>query len=290
MVEIYGKQPLNVLLVDQAAYNSFPDLSAPPLFRGEVIDKLSFTVLIPAADNYYLILDNRTGEKKSNMQIKIQASATAASLSQKSTPGVTSEPGFEKKLESLGTELEKIFMFDPFPIKAIVCSNTGVFSSPEGIILCVDFIKQVFESIGNQEKTTDVLIFALFHEVGHLLLEQWGYPFYDNEEIADEFASILLIVVGQKERLSSTAEYFLSTPSASEMVAKIFQDDRHPLSVQRSRNILRSIKNPEKTRRWLNFFIPHMQTAMLRKILDSQSSNFDLEVVRLELKKRESPD
>ncbi len=287
-VDITGNPPLSVLLVDQDAYRAYPDLPLPPLFRGKIINSLSFTIKIPKTDHYFLILDNRNGKEKSNLQIKIQASVgsstTAASVSQ--PEAVQQESNFEKKFDLFSVELKKIFIFESFPIKSEMCTQDGVFSGPDGIIFCTNFIKQVYESIGNKEKSSDIIVFALFHELAHQLLKQWDYPFYDNEEIADEFATIMLIVLDQKERLSSTAEFFLSTPSSSELVAKIFQDDRHPLSVQRSRNILRCLKNPEKVRRWLHFFIPHMQTSMLRKLQNSQSSNFDLDLVKQELKRR----
>ncbi|MEN8191052.1 MAG: DUF4344 domain-containing metallopeptidase, partial [Thermodesulfobacteriota bacterium] len=292
-VEITGDQPLSVVLVDQKSYQSYPNLGRPALFRGKVINRLSFSVTIPKTDHYYLILDNRIGAEQSTLQVKIQASAQSGS----SAPPTVSrlrqdlpENMSENQFQSFGDELKKIFVFEPFPIKAVVCSQEGAFSGPDGIILCSNFIKQVYDTVNSKEKSNDIITFALFHEVAHQLLQQWGYPFYDNEEIADEFASILLIVIGQKERLSSTAEFFLSSPSAGKLVAKIFQDDRHPLSVQRSRNILRCIKNPDKVKRWLHFFVPHLQVPMLRKIRDSQTSDVNRELFEEELEDRKNLD
>ena len=137
--------------------------------------------------------------------------------------------------------------------------------------------------MGSREKATSVILFTLLHEVGHNLLQQWGYPFYDNEGIADEFATVLIILLGQKERLSAMTEFFLTNPTSNEVIAKAFRGDRHPLSIQRARNILQWMKDTERLRRWQTIFVPHMQTAVLEKLTSTSPALFELALIEREL-------
>ena len=185
--------------------------------------------------------------------------------------------------------MKKLLIFTPFPIDTKSCGTANITTSSEGITLCLEFIQKLTTNMASNEKTKEVLLFALLHEVGHILLQQWDYPFYDNEEIADEFAAILLIMMNKQESLSSTAEYFLSNPTAGELMAKKLKSDRHPLSVQRARNILQCIKDKDRFRRWIKFFVPHVQTAVLEKLMTSSQNNVDKESIKRELNRRYSP-
>ena len=46
-----------------------------PLFVSQLDRKLSFTVVIPAPDDYYLVLDNRKGDKDRQVALAMRASA-----------------------------------------------------------------------------------------------------------------------------------------------------------------------------------------------------------------------
>ena len=56
--------------------------TSKPLFVGQVDRKLSFTVVIPAPDDYYLVIDNRKGAKDQQVALAVRATA----------PGQTSPP------------------------------------------------------------------------------------------------------------------------------------------------------------------------------------------------------
>jgi hypothetical protein len=75
-----------------------------------------------------------------------------------------------------------------------------------------------------------------------------------------------MVMFGQKARARSQAEYFAALPMSKEFRQKLRKDDRHPLSVQRARNILRWIGDPELVRRWQPVLVPHMQTAFLKRL------------------------
>ena len=62
--------------------------TSKPLFVGQVDRKLSFTVVIPAPDDYYLVIDNRKGTKDQQVALAVRATAPnqAASPPKKSDP------------------------------------------------------------------------------------------------------------------------------------------------------------------------------------------------------------
>ena len=64
------------------------------------------------------------------------------------------------------------------------------------------------------------------------------------------------------------------------------RDDRHPLSAQRARNILRWANDPQLVRKWQPIFVPHMQTAVLERLLAQSPSWLDRSAVEKELAAR----
>ncbi len=133
-------------------------------------------------------------------------------------------------------------MFDPFPIQVRRRGAATAFVRNAGIVLCAEYAKKLYETLGDKQRASGALLFTLFHEVGQVLLQQWQYPFHDNEEVADEFATAVMVMLNMKQRVLAKAEFFAANPSMSEILAKTFKDDRHPLSVQRARNIRRWAK------------------------------------------------
>jgi hypothetical protein len=255
---------VTVLFATEEQYKEYPDISRP-LFQSTVRDRFNFTVTIPATGNYHLIFDNSEGSRS----VKIDAIITGASGSDtdqlQGNRRTEQAENLGNDLSAIGSELGKVFIFKSFPIIARGCGKPGAFSGPDGVVICLEFVKAISDTMGNKEKTATVLLFAAYHEVGHLLLSQWGFPFSDNEEIADEFAAMLFVMMGQQDRLSALTEYFLSNPASNELLAKALKGDRHPLSLERARNIVRLVKDTGRLKRWQVIFVPHMQTAVLER-------------------------
>jgi hypothetical protein len=287
--DIGSDRDITALLLDQGSFEKYPNIQQP-LYQSKVHEKLSFTVTIPAGGHYYLVFDNGLGLQQAKLNVFIQgAVGPEAAVVLKNLRYKEQEEQLEKKLGQVVTDLNKSFIFIPFPIKVRFCGQGGTaFSGAKGILLCLEFVQAVQKVMGDQEKSTNVLLFTIFHEIGHTLLSQWGYPFYDNEEVADEFATVLIIMMGQKERLSAVPEYFISRPSLGELLGKALKSDRHPLSVERARNIVRWMKDPQLIKRWQTIFVPHMQTAVLEKLQKTSPSWADLPLIEKELVSRQS--
>lgn len=288
-VEVKCDSPITFVLVNEGEYGSYPDISRS-LFQSTVRDSLSFAVKIPATGNYYLVFDNSEGKSTVKVDTVVQGASGADALFQQSSRSVPQDNAFEKDLGALATDLNRLFIFDPFPISAKRCGKEGAFSGPEGVIVCLEFVKKVSTTMGDREKARNVLLFTIFHEVGHQLLYQWGYPFYDNEEVADEFATVMIVLLGQKERLTAMTEFFLSNPSSNELIAKAFKGDRHPLSIERARNIVRWMKDGNRIKRWQVLFVPNMQTAALERLQSRKETWIDAGRIEAELAARRRSD
>jgi hypothetical protein len=280
-----GRETFTVLVVDEKSYLLLPKVKSP-LFQDRINKDLTFSFTIPHTDNYYLVLDNRQGTKEVSVHFAIKASYDGPAVNSAAVLPKNAPASFGNQLNDIPKELKKLFIFTPFAIDARSCGTANITTTSKDITLCLEFIQKLTAQFKEKEKVQDILLFALLHEVGHILLHQWNSPFSGNEEIADEFATILLLMMNKPESVSTTAEYFLSNPTADELTAKTLKDDRHPLSIQRARNILHCIKDKEKYRRWIQFFIPHIQTPVLEKLLASSQTNLDKESIRQELKRR----
>lgn len=104
--------------------------------------------------------------------------------------------------------------------------------------------------------------------------------------MADEFATALLQPFEQGERARSQAEYFSRIPAEKEFALKRSSADRHPLSPQRARNILAWLAGPPLLHHWHKIFIPHLQTAVLTAVTQSDKPWIDHALVEQELARR----
>jgi hypothetical protein len=119
-----------------------------------------------------------------------------------------------------------------------------------------------------------------------VLLSKWNHPLSTNEEVADEFATVLMVMLNQKERVMTIAEYFIKNPSTSETLLNLFGGERHPLSVQRAKNVLSWSRDPQLVYKWQKVLVPHMQTTLLKRLQQHPTPWTDLSLVEKELFQR----
>lgn len=267
---------ITVLLVDNADHRHAPDFREP-LFSSLVNTKMSFTITIPSAGTFYVVLDNRLATVPRSIDLTVRTASEETG---------DRNAAAEEVLEKFKAQLTKIFMFVPFPVHVKKCDLATAFVRDSGIVLCARYARTLYDTLGDKGRVSDVLLFALFHEVGHLFLEQWNHPFYENEEMADEFATATMVMLNMKQRVLAKAEFFATNPSLSESLAKTLKDDHHPSWVQRARNIRRWAKDPSLVRKWQRVFVPHMQTPVLEKLQNRPPPWADLTLVKEELASR----
>ncbi len=279
-----------VSFVNAADYKRFPRIDRP-LFQGRVEKRFSFSVTIPASGHYFVVFLNSSRAEPRVVTVTVRAApGDWSGKAKEKRRALRRRPSdlveAEKKLREFERKLNKIFIFEPFPIRAKKCGAPTAFAGSTGIVLCREYAQKLYGTLGDKAKAADALLFTVFHEVGHVLLKQWNYPFFDNEDVADEFATVVMIMLGQRERVRAKAEYFSANPSVAEAIAKAFRDDRHSLSAQRARNILRWLDDPQLVHNWQKVFVPHIQTTVLEKLQKTPTSWTDLALVEEELTAR----
>lgn len=274
-VEVQASGEILVALVDTINYLRYPD-AARSLFLGRVEKRLSFSVSIRAAGDYYLMFDNRSAGEPRAITATIHAARS----------GVDQIKAADKILSEFEQQLHQIFVFDPFLMRVEQCAVPKAFVDTSGIVLCTEYVQHLYDALGDRQMAQNALAFSIFHEVGRMLLSKWNYPFSAKQEAADEFATVLMVIIKQNERAVALAEYFIKNPSAPEAIMKLLRDDRHPLSVQRARKVLHWLNDSQLVRKWQKVLVPHMQTPLLKKLRQHPTSWTDLPLVDKELAAR----
>lgn len=280
---IISNGKVDILLLDEINWKKQND-NRTAIFSSTVSDKLEFKIIIPHTSHYYLLLDNTKGKKERQLELEV-----TAGIDDKNKNLIQSEYQTlaDKELQKIEQNLRRYFIFDDLNITIRKCGTANAFSSENTIIICQEIGARLIKQMNDKDKARDALLFAIMHEIGHVLLKQWGYPFYNNEEVADEFSTALLVMFNQGERARAQAEFFKKLSPDREIELKRNRDDRHPISVQRARNILKWLEDKELVKRWQKVFVPHFQTRILKKMKLSSKAWIDHKLVENELARRE---
>lgn len=275
-VQVESNGEILVALVHSKTFRDSPD-GIRPLFTGRVERRLSFSVAIAEKGDHYLLLDNRRGTEPRAVTVTLQAAQAEKDRTQAAGSILS---GFEK-------QLHRLFVFDPFPMGVKQCGVPRAFAEEHGVFLCTEYVYHLYDALKDKEKAKDFLSFSIFHEVSQELLQRWNHPDAAKVETADDFAVALMLMLNQKSRLLGAADFAAKNPSTFNTMSKLFQDDRHPLSARRGRNVLNWAKDATLPRKWQAFLVPHMQTALLKKLKQKPTSWTDLSLVEKELAARE---
>jgi hypothetical protein len=274
-VQVESDGDILVALVDAKSYQAPAD-KRRPLFMGRVEKRLSFSVTTQKSGDHYLLFDNRTGAQTRVVTATVRAARGTTDQMQAAN----------KILQSFERQLHRIFVFDRFPLGVKKCGEPKAFVDRSGVTLCAEYVYHLYDIIEDQEKTKDALSFSIFHEIGRVLLSEWNHPFSSNVEVADELATVLMVMVKQEQRAAGAAAYFEGNPTTTVVLKKLFQDDRHPLTVKRGENVIRWLKDARLVRNWQKTLVPHMQTSLLEGLKTKPAPWTDLSLVEKELAKR----
>lgn len=248
--------------------------SAGSICRGKQRSRTPFVIQgkIPTDSRYYLILDNSYANLiKKNIVVEMKYQRI---LSEQDTIKI------KRPLQDVLTLLKNTFENADFNINVKPCGQSNAFSDHQtaDITLCSEIINEL-SSQGNQ----GVLLATLLHEYGHSLLNKWGEPGSSEEDMADQFATVMLLRGGDKGRalLQQWTQYWVNKDSIAEANYQLSHGDSHSLSIQRARNIQQSIAYPEEiTRRWNKMLYRHMSRATLENIINRPTHSDDLDLAR----------
>lgn len=274
-IQVESSGEILVALLDSTSKGK-PDTSRP-LFTGKVDGRLSFSVTVSAAGDHYLVLDNRQGREPRAVKATLQAAASSSDRLKAA----------DKVMKLVELQLAQWFIFDPFPIGVKQCGVPRAFAESSGATLCTEYVSHLYDALRNQEKAKDFLSFSIFNEVAHQLLQKWNHPEARKDETADELTVALMLMLNQKSRLLGAADFAVKNPSAFDTLIKLFQGGRHPLTAKRARNVLNWAKDSTFPKKWQAFLVPHMQTALLKRLKQKPTSWTDLSLVEKELAARE---
>ena|SRR2546425_1748728 len=99
-----------------------------------------------------------------------------------------------------------------------------------------------------------------------------------------------MLLAQQQKAVLEAAQFWASdapTKQRRDALSKLTQDDRHTLSPQRARNIIRWLNQRDALlRRWAKVLVPNMQTIMLQSLSREHDAWIEQALVRSELAKR----
>lgn len=274
-LQVESNGAILVAVLDSKSYRGKPDMERP-LFAGQVEKRISFTVSVQEPGDHYVVLDNRRGKEKREVRVTVQAAKGDAAKGQ--STGNT--------LQDFERRLRRLFVFDSFPIAAKKCGSPGAFLESPGILLCTEYLQQLGQVLKDREQTSDFLTFSLFHEVARIFLARWKEPAAATVGASDELAAVLMVMLGQKERASRVSRFVIENPSSLQPLMEALGDERHPLSAERAARILKWTGDMETVRKWQKTLVPHMQTALLKRLKQKPTSWADISLVEKELAKR----
>lgn len=272
--------PIKIGVYTADSFQQLPDAKA--MIGGETVDALEFTTLIPKKGTYYLLVDNRAGVEARQVSVNIVASTNAPRIANPSAVGSS----VLEALDLFEAALTKTFIIESFRVDILRCDKANAYAAIGQIIVCDEYLEKLREDFdGDNNSLSDLLLFTLMHEAGHVLLHDWQFPEREDEALIDEFATVLMIMFGQIHRLDSTIAYFDKRESTTTtLLRSIFTSKgSHPGSGQRATNI-RNWKNDRTVMKsWQKIVIPRMRSNVLQDLLNKPRAWANTEFIKNEL-------
>jgi hypothetical protein len=252
---------IKVMLLDTTNYQLYQAHQQYSYFKGttgEVRNTGNYIFKVPQTDVYNLVVDNSEAWL---LPREVQLYVYSVSP----TPTTQSIEAQRTMTPAFGV-IGKLFVFPSFNIQFKHCGLVNAFSNPN-ITICIELV----ESLTDQH-LEQAIGFVFFHELGHSMMRLWGLPLSDNEDVADEFATVCMILAKQQQPALQAAQWWASQTSQQEALSKLWLDDRHTVSPQRARNVIRWLNQPDDLlQRWMRLLIPHLQSnALLDLMKDSR--------------------
>jgi len=276
-----------IYFLNSLQYSLFPNLKHKALFHASIKNTLELTLKIPKTDHYVLIIDNRRNGVERHFTINFNASLDSINAAPKSQKNIILKK-VNRQLTTFSKSLNNILIFDHVEIQLGKCGVANAFNKASNIYLCAEYVASLQTILQEKEKIQNILMFTLMHEMGHVLLRQWGNPSSENEQFVDEFSAVILMMLGHPSVATTQAEFFAKIPTKLEIIKNFDRQVSHPLSAQRASNILKVIESDDTIRKWQALLIPHMQTAYLRYLTKQPDNWIDHDLLNKEISNRQN--
>ena len=280
---------VTIAVVDASGYAKFPKL-AHPLFLGNADSQLAFSVTIPTAGDYFLVVDNQGSREARSIELNVRAARSASDASRnQSPPSTTRLRQVEDQLQAFSNRLARALVYKPVRIFVQQCDSKELFlRSSFSLGLCLEYAQWLSSNLADKPLATDTIIVSLFHEISHLLLTQWKQPPAEDEAMATELAVTLMKIFRLDGRLRGMAEQFSGQPALLKNLAQSFPEDAHRLSPEKLNNMLQWVNDPTLVSKWQPVLVPHFQTALLKQLLRRPEAWTDKPLIQQELRQRKA--
>ena len=199
-------------------------------------------IQVPANDQYAAIILKNENNYAADSYIRIDRVGKRPQSSRKN---------IENILNITIDALSKTYNLPNMEIIVKPCGKVNAFSTPD-IIICTELIGDLVE-----KETIRAIHPILLHELAHSLMYLWKIGDYRNEDLADEFA-MMLMSISDPDALNDLIEWFDKRDSKSEILLKNINGGKHSLSRQRAENARKILQNPTKlVEKWGKLMHPH---------------------------------
>lgn len=233
--------PIKIFLIKQ---KDIEDENPTPnfLLNQTLVGSGAKIIQVPANDQYAAIILKNENSYAADSHIRIDR---VGKRPQSSTRNI------ENILNITIDALSKTYNLPNIKIIAKPCGEVNAFSTPN-IVICTELIGDLVE-----KGTIGAIHPILLHELAHSLMYLWKIGDYSNEDLADEFAMVLM-AISTPDKLNDLIEWFNKRDSKSEILLKNINGSRHSLSRQRAENARRILQNPnELVEKWGKLMHPH---------------------------------
>jgi len=248
--------------------------------RGQVKAKTPILLKedITSDSNYFVVLDNSYAAL-----VKKPVSVTITTRRNLSAEEADNIKGGFQGIQSM---ISATFEDSDFNLIVKPCGQSNAFSNntTADITFCSEMIYELAV-----KRNKGALVAIQLHEYGHSLLNKWGEPGSSEEDMADQFATAMLLRAGDNGRqlLQEWIAYWSARDSRAEAASQLQRGDTHTLSIQRARNIQTAINFPEGfIRRWNKMLYRHMTKEALNKIVAKPSKADDVDLAQEALRKK----
>jgi hypothetical protein len=278
-VEVQSDGPIEVVFLGGSELT--PTMGeGPALFRGETERKLGFSVTTPAEGDYFVVFNNAHGAVSRSVVVTVTATRRLGSAK---PPAMARLRTAERTLKAFEARLNLALIFTPLPIKIRACPGASSFIRTETLVLCAAYVQRLYAAFPDRRQAADALLFAMYHEIAHLLLTQWKHPQAAQEETADEFATALMVMFELGAKARAHADAWISDKVAADQVIQAFPQDPHVLTRDRAIALRQWVADMELAAKWQPVVVPHMQTALLERLSQEPQSWTQLDLVSQEL-------
>lgn len=233
--------PIKILLIKQ---KDIEDENPTPnfLLHQTLIGSGVKIIQIPKNDQYAAIILKNENNYAADSYIRIDRVGKRPQSSRKN---------IENILNITIDALSKTYNLPSMEIIAKPCGKVNAFSTPD-IIICTELIGDLVE-----KETIRAIHPILLHELAHSLMYLWKIGDYRNEDLADEFA-MMLMSISDPDALNDLIEWFDKRDSKSDILLKNINSGKHSLSKQRAENARIILQNPTKlVEKWGKLMHPH---------------------------------